>query len=326
MKKEVGIDIGNYSLKLVELEDRKGHLMLTRCALSRVIDGDKKSALKNLLSSLKSIFKRVHVSLAGQSVIVRYIEVPPMKKEELKSAIKFEAEKYLPFNINESTIDCTMLDKTISGSQRVLLAAARKQDVEGLMELFKDFGIEIGIIDVDSFAFFNSFQRAKIEDKEETTYALINMGAKFSNMDIATGQGIYFTRDMLWGGADITARIKDVMGIDWEEAEALKQKPADKREGVVNIIMPTLEKLSSQIRMSFDYFETQFGKNVERLYISGGSSYLFNIVDFLKENLGIDIIMWDPLGGIALSGPADEARYFPAQFAVAVGLALRGLT
>jgi type IV pilus assembly protein PilM len=324
MKKETGIDIGNHSVKLVELEDRKGRLVLTRCAVARVVEEDKKSALKNLLSQVKFIVRRVNVSLAGPSVIVRYIEVPPMKKEELKSAIKFEAEKYIPFNINESTVDCAMLDRTASGSQRVLLVAAKKDFVNNLIGFFKEFGIEIGAIDVDSFAFLNSFQRTKLEGKDESTYAIINMGARFSNMNIVTKQNVYFTRDMLWGGADITARIKDVMRIDWEEAEALKQRPIEKKEEVVNIIMPTLEKLASQIRMSFDYFETQFGKNVERLYISGGSSYLFNIVDFLKENLGIDIMMWNPLEGIVLPDTIEEAGHSPAQFAVAVGLALRG--
>ena len=94
---------------------------------------------------------------------------------------------------------------------------------------------------------------------------------------------------------------------------------------LAEVLTPTLEKFISEIRMSFDYFETQFGKNVGRFYISGGGAYLFNIQDFLYDNLGMDVILWNPLEGIKIS---DESgcrgfKNFPGQFAVAMGLALR---
>lgn len=324
MKRVAGIDIGNHSIKLIELEDRRGHLGLTAHAVSPITNGDVKSTLKELVALKKLSVKRVNVSLAGPSVIVRYIEMPPMKSEELKSAIKFEAEKYIPFSIKESIIDCAMLDKTSSGSQRVLLVATKKDGVGNLLGLFKEMGLEINAIDIDSFAFLNSFQRSTEKDKkDEDTYSLINIGARFSNMNILTKGNVYFTRDIIWGGADITDRIKGAMGISLEEAEMLKHKPAEKREDVVKLIMPALERLISQIRISFDYFESQFGKNIKRLYISGGTAYLFNIVDFLKDSLDIDTVMWNPFEGIKVLQPIEEIEKSPALFAVAVGLALR---
>ncbi len=324
MKKTVGIDIGTYSAKLVELENRKGRPTLTKCAMVRISNGNRKTALKDLLSQAKLTLKRVNVSLSGPSVIVRYIEMPPMRKDELDSAIRFEAEKYLPFNISESTVDCVVLDKTSSGSQRVLLVAAKREEVNNLLELFKEFGLEIGAVDADSFAFFNSFNSANPGNrKEERACALINIGAKFSNMNIAAKGALYFTRDIFWGGADISKRINDAMGLGTEEAEKVKQGPGEKREEVVSVITPALEKLTQQIRMSFDYFETQVGRNIEKIYISGGTSYLFNIVDFLKENLHVDVMMWNPFEGIAIDGAFEEISRHPAMFTVAVGLALR---
>ena len=324
MKKTVGIDIGTYSAKLVELENRKGRPTLTKCAMARVTNGDKKTALESLLSQAKLTLKRVNVSLSGPSVIVRYIDMLPMRKDELDSAIRFEAEKYLPFNISESTVDCAVLDKTSSGSQRVLLVAAKRGEVDSLLELFKEFGLEIGAIDADSFAFFNSFDSANPGNrKEEQAYALINIGARFSNMNIAAKDTLYFTRDIFWGGADISKRIKDAMGLGMDEAERIKQDPTEKREEVVSVIAPALEKLTQQIRMSFDYFETQVGRSIEKIYISGGTSYLFNVVDFLKENLHVDVMMWNPFEGIAMDGVFEEIARHPAMFTVAVGLALR---
>lgn len=325
MKKIAGIDIGNYYIKLVELEYKKAQVVLTRCAVSRIVNGDIKSALKDIISDAKFPLKRVNVSLSGPSVIMRYIEMPSMKEEELKSAIKFEAEKYIPFNVNESIIDCAMLDKTASGSRRVLLVAAKKGDVAVLLELFKELGSEIGVIDVDSLALLNSFQRISLDDAKDTTCALINMGSKFSNMNIITQGNAYFTRDILWGGNDITDRIKDIKGVNAEEAERLKCNLAEKDSEVVGVISPVLERLTSQIRMSFDYFESQFGKNVRKIYVSGGTAYLFNIVNFLKENLGVDTIMWNPFEGVEVEKSVTEKALIemPSLFSVAVGLALR---
>lgn len=325
MKKIAGIDIGNYYIKLVELEYKKAQVVLTGCAVSRIVNGDIKSALKDIISDAKFPLKRVNASLSGPSVIMRYIEMPSMKEEELKSAIKFEAEKYIPFNVNESIIDCAMLDKTASGSRRVLLVAAKKGDVAVLLELFKELGSEIGVIDVDSLALLNSFQRISLDDAKDTTCALINMGSKFSNMNIITQGNAYFTRDILWGGNDITDRIKDIKGVNAEEAERLKCNLAEKDSEVVGVISPVLERLTSQIRMSFDYFESQFGKNVRKIYVSGGTAYLFNIVNFLKENLGVDTIMWNPFEGVEVEKSVTEKALIemPSLFSVAVGLALR---
>jgi type IV pilus assembly protein PilM len=324
MKRVAAIDIGSYSIKLIELQEHRGQLEVLRYGTSLVLKDDIKSSLRDLVSTAKLSLKRVNVSLSGPAVIVRYIEMPPMKKEELISAIKFEAEKYVPFDISDAIIDCAMLDKSPSGGQRVLLAAAKKDKVNNYIEIFKEIGLDIDIIDVDSFAFLNAFQRIKTENKEETTAAIINIGAKFSNMNIITKGQAYFTRDILLGGADITNRIKDFNGISLEEAELLKCKPGEKKDEISRIISPILEKLVSEIRMSFDYFETQFGKNIETLYISGGSSRLFNIMEFLKDNLGVETRRWDPFEGIKLQQPMlDIEKNAPAQFAVAIGLAFR---
>jgi len=142
-------------------------------------------------------------------------------------------------------------------------------------------------------------------------------------MNIMADGNACFTRDILLGGKDITDRIKDAMRVELKEAEALKQKPGEKRDEVVKVITPVLEKLTSQIKMSFNYFESQFGKNIEKIYLSGGSSYLFNIVDFLKDNLDTNTLMWNPFERISVLDNAEETKHCPAVFAVAIGLALR---
>jgi type IV pilus assembly protein PilM len=326
MIRPVGIDIGTSSIKLIELQDKNGKLELLKCAANAILGEDVKTSLKDLLTLTKPSSKAANISLSGPSVIVRYIEMPPMKKEELRSAIKFEGGKYIPFDINEAILDSVVLDKSPTGSaNRVLLVAAKKDKVKACMEMFKEIGLDIAAIDVDSMAVLNSFQRLGLESKQESVYAIINIGARFSNINIISNGYPSFTRDIMWGGADITNRIKELLGLKHDEAEALKRGSAERKTEIARIAMPSLEKFISEIRMSFDYFETQFGRNIERLYISGGASYLFNMRDFLKESLGTEIISWNPFDGIKiLDGSSDKNLVnSPAQFAVALGLALR---
>ena len=326
MIRPAGIDIGASSIKLIELQEKKGKIELLNCAENPVSGNDIKTSLRDLLAISKITSKQVNVSLSGPSVIVRYIEMPAMKKEELRSAIKFEGEKYMPFNVNEAIMDCAVLNKSISGNAtRVLLVAAREDRVKEYIETFKELGLDISAIDVDSVAMLNAFQRLDLEAKQESAYAMINIGARFSNINIVAKGYPYFTRDVIWGGMDVTNRIKESLGLNAVEAEALKRDPGGRKADAGAAVAPALEKFISEIRMSFDYFETQFGKAVDRVYLSGGTAYLFNIVDFLKDNLGIDALLWNPFDGIDMpEGPVDkELRNSPARFAVAMGLALR---
>ncbi|MDO8603392.1 MAG: type IV pilus assembly protein PilM [Candidatus Omnitrophota bacterium] len=326
MIRPAGIDIGSSSIKLIELQEKRGKLELSRCAINAISGEDVKTSLKDLLAFSKLSSKRANISLSGPSVIVRYIEMPPMKREELKSAIKFEGGKYIPFDINEAILDCAILDKGPSGNaNRVLLVAAKKDKVNSYMEIFKDAGLDIANIDVDTVAILNAFQRVGLQAKQENVYAMINIGARFSNMNIAVGAYPYFTRDLLWGGSDITSRIKESLGLNLDDAENLKRNPGDRKIEMSGVVMSALEKFITEVRMSFDYFETQFGKSIERLYMSGGGAYLFNMLDFLKENLGIEVVLWDPSEGIQISDGSccKEFKDFPGQFAAAMGLALR---
>jgi len=326
MIRPVGIDIGSSGIKLVELQEKKGKFELLKCAVNIIPGEDVKTSLKDLLALSKPFSRRVNVSLSGPSVIVRYIEMPPMKKEELRSAIKFEGGKYIPFDMNEAILDCAILDKSPSGNtNRVLLVAAKKDRVASYREIFREMGMDVVSIDVDTVAILNAFQRLSLEAKQESVYAMINIGAKFTNMNIITKGYPYFTRDIMWGGMDLSSRIKELLGLSPNEAEILKCNPGERKAEIAGVITPVLEKFKSEIRMSFDYFETQFGKNIERLYISGGTAYLFNMSDFLKNSLEVEVVLWNPFEGIKIIDESVDSEFkdSPGRFAVATGLALR---
>lgn len=331
MKTSIGLDIGSHSLKLIELAFEKQRPILTNFTMSNLDNRTLKEAILDLITNTKIAKGRVNLGIKGPSVIVRYIQMPKMKDEELKGAIGFEAEKYIPFNLDEVIIDYEILEKEpYSNNMRVLLVAAKREHINNILELMKEVKLEVGIIDVDSFALINAFMNSgpNSEGMKEgkSTYALLNIGSKITNLNIISKRLVFFTRDIMWAGEEMTSRIKEKFNIGFKEAEALKIEPGEKAAQVKESLNYVLEKIIGEIRLSFDYFESQYEKNIERLFLSGGSSYLFNIIEALKEGLGLEVQRWDPFGGMRISKELrpDELKAIGSHFAVAVGLALRG--
>lgn len=324
MKTSTGLDIGSHTLKLVELTLEKTKPILTKYAVLSLDGRPVKDGILELVSNAKLTNRQVNLGIQGPSVIVRYIQMPRMNDEELEGAIKFEAEKYIPFTLDEVVIDYIILEKEVApNNMKILLVAVKREFVNNLLELMNEVKLEAGLIDVDSFAVVNAFTNSAVD--EESSYALLNIGAKITNMSIVQKKLPYFTRDIMLAGDELTNKVKEKFYLDFKEAETLKIEPKDKIDAVKEIFNPVLEKIISELRLSFDYFESQYEKSIGKLYLSGGTSYLFNITDVLRERLGIEVFRWDPLAGIGISEglDADELNKCSGQLAVAVGLALR---
>lgn len=331
MRTSIGLDIGNHSLKLIELAFEKQRPILTNFAILNLDNRTLKEAILDLVSNAKIANRRVNIGVKGPSVIVRYIQMPKMKDQELKGAIRFEAEKYIPFSLDEVIIDYEILEnQPHSNNMKVLLVAAKREHINNILELMKEIKLEVGMIDVDSFALINAFMNSGFNSEGMrgggSTYGLLNIGSKITNLNIMSKTQVFFTRDIMWAGEEMTNKIKEKFNIEFKEAEALKIEPREKITQVREALNSVLEKIISEIRLSFDYFENQYEKNIEKLFLSGGGSYLFNIIETLKEGLGLEILCWNPFRGMRISKElkADELKAIGSHFGVAVGLALRG--
>ncbi|MBI5192558.1 MAG: type IV pilus assembly protein PilM [Nitrospirae bacterium] len=345
----IGLDIGSSSIKVIQIEDEDGQFRLSKfgmCSLEpeMIVDGTIMDsvrcveALQGLLKEQAITAKDAVISLSGHAVIVKRVSLPQMTEDELAESIKWEAEQYIPFDINDVDIDFQILNSFVDPDGKpqidVLLAAVKKDKLTEYTSLVIEAGLKPVIVDIDSFALENMYEinyAGKGERKEAETVALINIGASITNINILQKGMFAFMRDVSIGGNRYTESIQKELGLSYEDAE--KAKRGENVEGADSFAVDTIienvsTEIVSEITRSFGYFKTSSGsENIDKLMLSGGSSRMKNLNTFLQEHLGIPIEQVNPFKHINI--PAEMDSNFIAEAAplaaVAVGLGIRRL-
>lgn len=302
------LDIGSFQVKALQAVYENG-------SIKTLLPGCGKTIL-DAISVFPESPKRVNISVSGQAVIIRYIEMPKMSKEELASALQFEAEKHIPVGLNEVVLDFHILEEVKDNKLRLLLVACKKELINSRIELLKNLNIAINIIDIDSLALANSFLYSANHFSEDNIFALINIGAKFTNLHILSKDNSYLIRDISGAGDEITRIISEKLAIPAKEAEALKcDIPLGKEAQIAELVEPVIENIAQELQMSFDYLDNSYGKAVDKIFISGGSCNLKGIDGLIKERMNMDVTIWNPLEYEGFIGSPE--------FAIAAGLCLR---
>lgn len=322
-----GIDIGTASIKFVVLSGTPEAPQLADCDVIAIDDRASGSYVEALeVISKRLPVKEVNVSLSGPSVIVRYIEMPRMTDDELKSSMRYEAEKHIPFDIKDVIFDCQILEHSSHGKIYVLLAAAKREAVFGRLDLIGKAGLRAATIDCDAFAFTNAFLLNFSHDlAEDENIGLVNLGERSMIINILKGKTARFTRESQIGGWDFTKMIADKLKIDTRAASALKENPGQRYNDILEIVRPVITQMIEEIKLSLGYYENQMGQGVARVYISGGLAGFKGLKELFAENLGVDCIAWNLFKAIrpAKEMPQEELDKKKDRLAVALGLALR---
>lgn len=322
----IGIDIGNFAVKVAQI-NRQGQTITLEgfgyCKINQnKLDGILE-AVKSACAEAKLTSKRVNTSINSEGAIVRYLMIPEMNTEDLKRAMEFEVERYVPFDKKDVISDYLILsEKTDSKNMKVLLVAAKKDFVDGRVKILKDAALDPEVVTIDSIVLKNVFQ-ANYPDKNEKTIGILNIGSKVSNISIVRDGTSYFMRDVQLGGDSITQLFKEKLDIDIDEAEKMKcNLSADDKEKF-KIIEPVLGNLLNEIYLSFDYYESEFGMAVDEVFISGGTARLVWLKSFLKENLNREITILNIANAVKVSPLVSTQRLeiFSSSLVVALGLA-----
>jgi type IV pilus assembly protein PilM len=259
-----------------------------------------------------------------------------MSDEELRNALRFEADKYIPFELDEVVLDCAKLEE-FGGSEgqsdkemKVLLVAVKRNLIDEHVELIQGLGLTPTVIDVDSFALGNAFEMNSLNsprvDDDEKVIALIDIGAVKTNINILKGNTSYFSREVYLAGNDFTESVARRLSVDNNEAAQLKTHPEGREEEIEESILPALDDLGNEIHLSFDFFENQFDKEVDEIYISGGSCNVPGLKTSFERIFDRRIELWDPTEHMEIRGDRiniQELKQSCSQLAVSVGLASR---
>ena len=340
----MGLDIGSSAVKAVELRPAGKGYRVAAFAVEPVppdsivdgaiIDaGAVADAIRRIFEGNKAFkTKDVCASLSGNAVIVKKITLPVMTPSELDDSISWEAEQYIPFDIQDVNLDYQILDPGTGpdarGSMDVLLVAAKKEKIGDYTGVIAQAGRTPVIVDVDAFALQNAYEANYGLDAREVV-VLMNAGASAININILQGDQSVFTRDVSLGGNAYTEAVQRELGLPFESAEQLKKGiPVDGAtyEEAQPVLHAVTDNVLLEIQKTFDFFKASASsEQIDRIMLSGGASRVDGFREMLQERFGIPVEDFDPFRTIGwdarkLAGdPADVA----ATAAVAVGLALR---
>ena len=341
-KSVVGLDLGSHVVKAVEITMEGSEPVLTAFARAEVSPGsDRSAAIAQVFEQGAFKSRNVVTSVAGQSVVVRYISMVEMSESELAQAIRFESDKYLPFDADEVAIDCQRLNRppqATEGSEEqmsVVLAACRNTVVEEKVEEVTRQGLTPVAVDVDVFALANAWELCDTasqvtgdeeeEEHEERTIALVDIGSSRTSINVVCDGETCFSREIGIGGSDMTQAIARRMGLEILEAETIKHQPEGREAEVSRAISPVLEDLVSEISLSLDFVENRESLRVEEVLLSGGGVLAPGVVAFIEQATGRPARPWNPIQSLRVGPQVDSEviSEFAPTLAVAVGLASR---
>ncbi len=348
---QVGIDIGSDSIKVVELAGsyRSGfrllHMGIAPSPPVAMRDGvptapeELGSHVRALLDKTGIRLDRAVMGVGGQAVTVREVRVPPMTKQELTAAVRYEAERYLPYNIKEVYMDYQVLGETTEDNRRmldVIVVAARQDVVDQIVAVADAARVQLRILDVESFALLRS--AVPMSENGHTT-AIVDFGAEASDILITEGQRLRFTRNIPIGGAVLINAIHEAMDVDAAMARSLLEEkgqvleegaasPDHTTERLHDIIAPHIGDLVTEIRRSLDYYQTRSRSAVvNQILLAGGLARLKNLDRTIATELGLATAVASPFVNLKVSAqafPDERLQAAGPTMAVAVGLAMRG--
>lgn len=348
----VGVDIGTSAVKIIQLKKTPSGPELTGFAMapippSAIEEGTIKDSqsiaavIKEAMKTAKIRADRTIASISGQNVIMRFTKLPIMTPEELEETVRIEAEQYVPYAIEEVSITHAVLSELTeeegAGKYSILLVVAQKELVNRYTDVLKGAGATVELVDVDTIAAINALENSikQTKDSQEggEVVALIDTGARTTNISVLKAGVLMFTRNIPIAGNNITQMIMNVMKQEFDQAEQIKVSEAEVSMGegagneIAEVVKTTVEELASEIRRSFDYFKAQSREPlIHRIVLSGGSANLKSFNTYLSNELGVDVYMGNPLEGISVTVPETDTLFNNLQqFTVAIGLAMRGV-
>jgi type IV pilus assembly protein PilM len=288
-------------------------------------------AIREAIAKSGSRAKHAAAAVSGHSVIVKKITVPAMTAAELEESIRWEAEQYIPFDVNEVNLDFEILQAgDAERPMEVLLVAAKKDLIDDYVNLIGEAGLTPSVIDVAGFAVENAFE-ANYGASDEVI-AIVNIGAQSSTINVLAGGVPAFTRDVATGGNQYTAEIQRAMSVGFDEAERIKigERGSESQDVVPQEVEQAMRAVTNnlvgEIARSLDFFAaTAADMRIQRVYLAGGSSRVSGLEAAFKERTGLEIELMNPLAKMLPSNrfDAEFLDQVGPSLSVGIGLAMR---
>jgi len=342
MSEIIGIDIGQNSVKIVSLSKIGDGLALDALGEAKlpVVDiktdedrgkflDDSEKIIKGLLDDLKIKPKQVVAGLPESEIISRLVRLPPLKESEIMDALKFEAETFVPYPLDEVSIDYEIIEKDDAGRLTIFVVAARNKLIQVYIKLFKSLGLELLALESSSIALRRTI-KTNINTVERVM--VVDLGERSSSIFNINKGNVYFSRSIMVGGESITRSISLGLSLDMASADEYKKaygiKESELEGKIRSAVMPVFNNISEEIRKAMALFmEDSGGKKIELMILAGGGANLPGLAEELTKFFGVEVQVVQPFSKIDTSKTRTQfnLNIEGCRFALVTGLAMRGL-
>jgi type IV pilus assembly protein PilM len=344
----IGLDIGTSGVRAAELSFGKGQVTLEKfgqVALpegavrdGEVVDSDAVAvAIKQLWAHTKFSSKKVVIGVANQKVIVRQVDLPWMPVDELKKSLAFQVQDFVPMPVDQAVLDFHPLEElTADGGARILrglLVAASRDMVNASLEAVQKAGLSPVMVDLTSFAVIRSLADADHLGMGAQVEALVDVGARVTNIVVHQGGVPRFVRILLMGGQDVTDAVAERMGVPQEQAEAMKQQlglgvggEGMDVQAATRVVEAVGAAFVDEVRGSLDYYLASSGSApISRLVLTGGGARLGGLAQRLQVTTRVPVEVGTPMRTLQVGRTGlspEQIAFVEPLAAVPVGLAL----
>jgi len=344
LKSCLGIDISASAVKMVELEREEGRNRLSNYAIfsleeylkskgqqsgietPKISNEEMAKIIKKTIKDAKIKSRDVYLSVPVYSSFYTLIDFPGMSQKEIKTAIPFEAKKYVPIPISEVILDWSIVSPPGNPkSQQVLLIAVPKKIINDYNQIVHSAGLKLHGVEGETF----SLTRALIGN-DKSVIILIDSGARSINVSIIDDGYIRVIHNLEMGGRKITQAIVQQMNFDLEKAEYLKKRLSDREfvkqasPQLMGIVQSSLGVISVEIKKIIDSYQGKYNRKIEKCILVGSGIHIFGFVDSLVNKLSLEAVVGNPFARTVYPDLLKPIlKDLGPPLAVAIGLAMR---
>ncbi len=336
-----GLDIGTQNIKVVQLSGSTEAPNFVTASMfptpKQAFVSEAPQDIATLAAAIKTLHReskitttRVATALPESQIFTRVVEMPELTKDEIKSAIEYEAEQYVPLPLSEVRLTWEVLSSKVDANrkkiQEVLLVAAPNTLIDKYLNVLKTAGLNPVAIETET----TSIVRALVQRIDGAPTTLVtSIGASTTDLTIIDNAQISFTRSIATGGQALARAVANDLGFEMDQAvEYMKTYGLDSTqlEGkVMQSLKPVFDVIVNEIRRALAYYISKHAdRQVKRVIVTGGTAKLPSLVVYLAEALGLEVQIGNPWDGIKL--PESSSKKLIEEgtsYSVAVGLALK---
>lgn len=339
----LGVDIGSSSLRVLELKQTASGYMVQSYASEPLPDNTVEGnnikdvdrlglALKKLVDKSLSKTKQVAVAVPDSSVITKVVQLEEdLSETEKEELVILEADKYIPYPIDEVSIDYEIIGPSAKGGnlQDVLVVASRAENINVRIDLIKESGLELRIVDVESYAVERACQllmESLPNQGKGQTIAIFDIGEVYTQLTVLYDMKTIFSREEEFGGKQLTDELTRRYGLGRDEARLAKKQGKLPEDYEMDVLAPFMETVGIQMKRAIQFFySTSTQTKIDQILLAGGSSQLPGLCDMVSSLLEVPVMIANPIGKMSIARGVDVKALGSdtPSLMIACGLALR---